>query len=132
MSRSDVSRWAHYKIIRAPRYLALCVLVLAIFVGLSIIHQDWSYFPRSGAFIALFGALLGLRKLLRKGARDMDEPNDPLVINGNQFNTEGMWQRVQDLSDSFAQELGLVLVVAGTLINGFGDLVLEALVPFSK
>ena len=78
----------------------------------------------------LFGALLGLRKLFRKGARELDAPNEPLVINRNQFNTTGMMQRVQDLSDSFAQELAIVLVAIGTLIAGFGDIILNELFPF--
>lgn len=131
MVEKKASRWAHYKIIKAPRYIAMSFIIIIICTFLAYIHRDWSYFSRSGGFIVLFGALLGLRKLLRKGARELNAPNEPLVINKNQFNTKGMFQRVHDLSDSFAQELGIIMVVIGTFINGFGDIVLNVLFPFS-
>ena len=131
MTEEKVSRWAHYKIIKAPRYILLSFIIIITCTFLAFMHQDWSYFSRSGGFIVLFGALLGLRKLLRKGARELDTSNEPLVINKNQFNTKGMFQRVQDLSDSFSQELGIIMVVIGTFINGFGDIVLNVLFPFN-
>lgn len=131
MTEEKVSRWVHYKMIKAPRYILLSFIIIIIFTFLAFTNQDWSYFSRSGGFIVLFGALLSIRKLLRKGARELDKPNEPLVINKNQFNTKGMFQHVQDLSDSFAQELGLIMVVIGTFINGFGDIVLNILFPFN-
>lgn len=132
MTEEKVSRWAHYKIIKAPGYFALSFIVIIVCALLAYKSHDWSYFSRSGGFIVLFGVLLGFRKLLRKGARELNSPNEPLVINTNQFNTKGMFQRVQDLSDSFAQELGIIMVAIGTFIIGFGDIVLNKLFPFSS
>lgn len=130
MAEEKVSRWAHYKLIKAPRYIALSSFFVTVFILLAVKYQDWGYFSRSGGFVILIGALLGLRKLLRKGARELNSPNEPLVVNRNEFNMTGMYQRLEDLSDSFAQELGIVLVVIGTLINGFGDIVFGAIFPF--
>ncbi|MFT4256448.1 MAG: hypothetical protein QM599_05760 [Pseudoxanthomonas sp.] len=126
---SKVSRWAHYKRIKAWRYVAISVVAIAFFAWLSVVKGDWAYLERSGGIVALLGALLGLRKLFRKGARDLNTPNDPLVINRNQFNVQAMWQEVEDLSDSFAQELGLVLAVLGTLISAAGAPLLQVLLP---
>jgi hypothetical protein len=80
------------------------------------------------------GALLGLRKLLRKGARQLDKPNDPWWLDkghgsARQFNVQGMWQEVEDLSDSFAQELGLALVVIGTVISAAGAPLMQLVAP---
>ena len=124
-----VSRRAHYKRIKAWRYVALSILAIAFFAWLSVAKGDWAYLERSGGIVALLGALLGLRKLFRKGARNLNTPNEPLVINGNQFNVQAMWQEVEDLSDSFAQELGLVLAVLGTLISAAGAPLLQVVLP---
>jgi hypothetical protein len=62
--------------------------------------------------------------------RELEKENEPLVLDGGRFNTNGMWLSVQDLSDSFARELGLVLVVFGTFVSSFGDVLLNVLWPF--
>ena len=123
-----VSRWAHYKRIRAWRYVALSAVAVAFFAWLSIAKGDWAYLERSGGIVALLGALLGLRKLFRKGARDLNTPNEPLV-KGRQFNVQAMWQEVEDLSDSFAQELGLILAILGTFISVAGAPLLQWILP---
>jgi hypothetical protein len=124
-----VSRWYYYKRIKAWRYLVLSVLAIAFFAWLSIAKGDWAYLERSGGIVALLGALFGLRKLFRKGARELNTPNESLVISRNQFNTRAMWQDVEDLSDSFAQELGLVLAVLGTVISSAGAPLLQMFLP---
>ena len=124
-----VSRWYYYKRIKAWRYVVLSVLAIAFFAWLSIAKGDWAYLERSGGIVALLGALLGLRKLFRKGAGELNTPNEPLVINRNQFNPRAMWQEVEDHGDSFAQELGLVLAVLGTIISAAGAPLLQALLP---
>lgn len=133
-SMGKVSRKAHYKRIKAWRYITPSVILIIFFGWLSILLNDWTVIERSGGLIALLGALLGLRKLLRKGARELETPNEPLwsrpEFNGaRQFNPNGMWQEVEDLSDSFAQQLGLILVVIGTLISSFGSLIMQLLFP---
>ncbi len=125
-----VSRWVHYKRVKAWRYVTISIVAIAFFAWLSVMKGDWAYFERSGGIVALLGALLGLRKLFRKGTRNLNAPNEPLVINRNQFNMQAMWQEVEDLSDSFAQELGLALAVVGTLISAAGAPLLQVLLPF--
>jgi hypothetical protein len=56
--------------------------------------------------------MLGFRRLFRIGAREHPSEDQPLVV-GAQFNPAGMWQRVERLTDSFAQALGLWLIVVG-------------------
>lgn len=128
--RHKVSRWYYYKRIKAWRYVLLSVVAVGFFAWLACVKGDWAYLERSGGIVALLGALLGLRKLLRKGARELATPNEPLV-KGNQFNVNAMWQEVEDNGDSFAQELGLVLAVLGTLISATGAPILQALFPLT-
>jgi hypothetical protein len=129
--RPKISRWVHYKRIKAWRYVLLSVLAIAFFTWMSVARGDWAYLERSGAIVALMGALLGLRKLFRGGARDFNTPNEPLVINRNQFNFHAMWQEIEDLSDSFAQELGLALAVVGTFLSAAGAPFLQVILPLS-
>jgi hypothetical protein len=92
---TKVSRWAHYRRIKAWRYVLLSLLVIVFFGWLAVERNDWACLERSGGVVALLGALLGLRKLLRKGARQLDKPNDPLWLDKGhgsvrQFNVQGM------------------------------------------
>jgi hypothetical protein len=48
MNDATVSRWAHYKIIKAPRYLFASGFVLALGIALAVIYKDWRYVARSG------------------------------------------------------------------------------------
>ena len=125
------SRWWHYKKIKAPRYVFLALIAIGSFTALAVLKSDWAYLERSGGIVALLGALLGLRKLLRKGAHELNTQNEPLVINGNQFNVNAMWQEVEDLSDSFAQELGLIMAVAGTVIGAAAAPILQWIIPLT-
>ena len=130
MTGENVSRWWHYKHIKAWRYVVASLGALVFCAWLSLHHHDWTYIERSGGIIALFGALLGLRKLLRKGTRSINKPNEPLFKAGK-FGIGALLQHVEETSDAFAQELGLALVVLGTFISSFGALLLKALVPLA-
>ena len=137
MSKPEkVSTIAHLKRIRAYRYLGSAVIILGISLYLSIITKDWGWISRAGGVITLLGALLALRKLFRVGAQNLYKENEPLVINkkGNvgQLNLNGLFQRVEDLSDAYAQALGLGVVIFGTVLSSYGDKVLEYFVPLSK
>ena len=64
----------------------------------------------------------------RIGAREHPSEDQPLVV-GTQFNPAGMWQRVERLTDSFAQALGLWLIVVGTVLASYGDVLFAWLWP---
>ena len=131
MPKDKISRWWHCRNIKAWRYLFCAAASVAFFAWLAFINHDWAYIERSGGIVALFGALLGLRRLLRKGTRTLNKQNPPLFDRTRKFDMGAMWQHVEDTSDSFAQELGLILVVLGTAISSFGAPLLQVLLPLS-
>lgn len=84
----------------------------------------------------LFGVLLSLRRLFRLGPQKYDEPTEPAVVNGIQFNSKYtqfnfkyMHQSIQRLTDNFAQTSGISLMVLGTVLASYGDVILDYLVP---
>ena len=79
----------------------------------------------------LFGVLLSLRRLFRLGPQRFDEPTEPIVINNNQFNIKAMHQDIQRAGDNFAQLSGVGLMITGTLLASYGDLLMDWLFPFA-
>jgi hypothetical protein len=127
---SHVNRWFALKLSGAGRSVAVSVAVLAVSVVLSVSTKTWSWLPRSGGVLVLFGVLLSLRRLFRLGPQRLDEPTEPIVINGNQFNIKAMHQDIQRAGDNYAQVSGVALMIVGTLIASYSDLLLEWLFPF--
>ncbi len=118
MSNSEkVSAVAHLKRVKALRYAGAAIVILGLSSYISVITNDWGWVSRAGGVVTLLGALLALRKLFRVGAQNLYKENEPLVINkkGNvgQLNLTGMFQRIEDLSDAYAQALGLAIVIIG-------------------
>ena len=72
-----------------------------------------------------------LRRLFRLGPQRFDEPTEPIVINGNQFNMRAMHQDIQRAGDNYAQISGVALMVAGTLVASYSDLLLDWLFPLA-
>jgi len=127
---SHVNPWFALKLSGARCYLAVSVAVLIVSVVLSLSTKSWSWLPRSGGVLVLFGVLLSLRRLFRLGPQRFDEPAESMVINGNQFNIKAMHQDIQRAGDNYAQVSGVALMVAGTLIASYSDLLLDWLLPF--
>jgi len=84
-----------------------------------------------GGAIILLGVVLGFRRLFRVGPVRYAEEDEPLVIQRNQFNVTGMWQRVERITDSYAQAFGLGLIVFGTVLAAFGDEIAELVLPIA-
>ena len=118
----QVNTWCALRVFGVLRYAGAGILVLAICLVIAVLRQDWSWISRSGEVIVLFGVLLSLRRLFRLGPQNLDEPTEPTVINGNQFNMKVMWQDIQRAGDNYAQACGIILMVSGTLIVSYGDL----------
>jgi hypothetical protein len=102
--------------------------IIALSTYLSISLCTWAWLVRSGGVIILLGVMLGFRRLFRIGAREHSGDDQPLVRE-NRFNAAGMWQRAERLTDSFAQALGLGLIVLGTVLASYGDIFLSWLWP---
>ena len=127
-----VNAWWHLRRAGASPYAGAVVALLALSTFLSFKTCSWIWMSRCGGVVVLFGVLLGFPRLLRMGAQDASQDNAPLIVRGNQVNVDAIWQRVQRLTDSYAQALGLVLIVLGTLLAGYGDLVFEWAWPLAR
>lgn len=124
-----INPWFAFKASGARSYIAGTVVVLAVSVALSTYTQSWSWISKAGGVVVLFGVLLSLRRLFRLGPQNLDEPTEPAVINDRQFNINHMHQSIQRLTDNFAQTSGVALMVLGTVLASYGDVVLDYLVP---
>ena len=129
MTEEIISTKWHFRQSQTPRFIFFSVVSLALLFVIAWFKKDWAYFARSGSIVTWLGVILSCRRLFRKGIK-ANEENQPLVINRNQFNTAGMWERVQDGVDAYAQIAGLWLVSIGTLISIFGDLLMNWVFPF--
>ena len=126
-----INHWWHLRRAGASPYFLATVLTLLLSSGLSVSTCSWVWMQRCGGVVVLFGVLLGFPRLLRLGPQRAIQDDAPLVVDGNRLNMEGLWQSVQRLTDSYAQALGLGFVILGTLLAGYGDVVLEFLWPLA-
>jgi hypothetical protein len=124
------SRW-HIQRAGAVPYSAAVLVILGLFVYLSLHYCSWTWLSRGGGAIILLGVVLGFRRLFRVGPVRNAEEDEPLVIQRNQFNVTGMWQRVERITDSYAQAFGLGLIVFGTVLAAFGDEIAELVLPIA-
>jgi hypothetical protein len=121
---SWVKRW----LVSPWRLAAIAAVVAGASVAASVISGDWQWFGRSGPIIALCGAALSVRRLLRLGPRQMAISES--TMDGGEFGNAEAERRDQEDArqrylDNCAAVVGLALLAAGTLIAliwGFGDL----------
>ena len=128
----QVNIWVALRLSGVLRYAVATILVLALSLAIAVSTQDWTWISRSGGVIVLFGVLLSLRRLFRLGPQNFDEPTEPVVIHGNQFNMKVIWQDIQRAGDNYAQASGIILMVSGTIIGSYGDLAAAWLSCLSK
>ena len=112
-------------------YLSASLVVVAASCFGSYWTCSWSWVQRSGGVLVLFGVLLSLRKVFRLGARHLADPDQPSTIRGNQLNIRYLMQQTERARDDQSQRPGIVLMVIGTILGAWGDLLLEMLLPLS-
>ncbi len=117
---------------------ALPLLSIAVVIG-SIWadwgSESWGWFQRSGSWVALTGAVLTYRSIMRLGVPGVGGV-DTTFARGKIVSSDDSGQTVsvafdEETSRSFAEAdldrvagcLGAVFILAGTFIWGYGDLV---------
>ena len=108
-----------------PAIICSAFIVEIFFIILSIRSCDWTWFSRSGGILTLLGGILAARRLIRKGIEQ---------ILHEEFNKD--WGSVADKpcdlkneevkqtkNDITAAHLAFYIIVLGTLIWAFGDLI---------
>lgn len=109
---------------RAPLTI-LAVFILTLGVIGSIAGGDWSWFQRTGSLTVLVGGLMALRQPLSRPLQYRVHYDPEFRVRNNklvgQFIAQFAHHGFDDL-DARMQRRGGLLVVVGTFIWGFGDL----------
>lgn len=123
-------------LINIPILLAVACGVVAISIYLDWGTKTWVWFQRSGSVLVLTGAILGYRSIARLGVGGVGGANTSFV-RGKVVSTDssGPVQRMkieydgetqqylfQAAMDKVAGYIGAILIVVGTLVAGYGDL----------
>lgn len=104
-------------------FVALATLIVG--VGLSLRFHDWSWFSRSGSLIVVNGIVLTSHQIIEH----MRTLTRYQRSNGSQFYRDWASEEKQHFihDDPFSQWIverqGFYLLIFGTLIWGFGDLI---------
>ena len=99
----------------------LCVAAfgwLVFSVWLSVREDDWQWFSRSGAVLGIAGAVLACRGTLRLSRQERIGIRNMTLV--QRFTREELDDQERD---SQAAVAGVLLLVAGTLIWAYGDLI---------
>jgi hypothetical protein len=112
-----------------PKYLnpiIAMILVLGIFAA--VILDDASQVSRAGNFIIGTGVWMGMRQTFREGINRYKNAQDELpTIPGT-----GRWQQINvnyvnnitfSLGDAHLQIYGFIIVIIGSVIGSYGDIV---------
>jgi hypothetical protein len=106
-------------------FMAASALVLAGFAWLSHATGDWMWFARSGAILTAFGLVLASRKVLIARADLLSLLSEMERVDGAERTTrlESFKRLQRDIDRQTFERAGFVLLVVGTLVWGFGDLI---------
>lgn len=116
-----------------PALTIVAVAVTAISIWRDYGSESWLWFQRSGSIIVLIGAILSYRSILRVGLHGVGGTNPTLlkgtVTNSNpdgtinfKYDAESKKLLNEAFWDKVAGYIGAILLVYGTLIWGYGDL----------
>jgi hypothetical protein len=103
--------------------VGVAVLVVVISVLESYTTGKWHWFGRSGAIITMAGVILNMRPLVRMGLTEWLRSQQ--VIDGGHFDPtpEEIEEERQTTQDAIASNIGLYMVLVGTVIWAYGDLI---------
>lgn len=109
----------------------LAGLLLAIGVIAALAFDDPVQFNRVGNFIIGTGVWMSMRYTLREGIdryRDLADES-PTVPGANQVNAQFFNRIAFAIGDAQLQIHGFVLVITGSLVGSYGDMILRGVLP---
>jgi hypothetical protein len=123
MDHSEPGSPALRRVVRG--FLLAAALSVAGGLWLSVATADWTWFARSGAVLTALGLVLASRKILIARADLVALLADMERADGAQRTArlESFKRLQRDLDRQVMEKMGFGLLIAGTLIWGFGDLV---------
>lgn len=106
-------------------FTAATIAAMAAGIWLSIVTTDWMWFARSGAIITALGLVLASRKVLIARADLMALLQDMERVDGAErtVRLESFKRLQRDLDRQIMEKAGFALLILGTLVWGFGDLI---------
>ena len=106
-------------------FAAASVLSMAAGVWLSVATGDWMWFARSGAILTALGLVLASRKVLIARADLVALLQEMEQADGTQRTArlESFKRLQRDLDRQVVEKAGFAILVIGTLVWGFGDLI---------
>ena len=106
-------------------FVLVTVVTMAAAIALSIGTADWTWFARSGAIITALGLVLASRKVLIARADLLALLADMERADGTERTARlASFKRLQrDLDRQVMEKAGFALLILGTLVWGFGDLI---------
>ena len=114
------------------RYLyAIAACILVVGLATAFWYRDASLFSRVGNFIIGTGVWMSMRYTLREGInKHKDASDESPVVPGTRQLSAAYFNRIAfSIGDAQLQIHGFVLVILGSFVSSFGDLVLKALFP---
>lgn len=98
-----------------------CAWLILSFV-FSIKTGQWLWFQRSGGFVVCFGALLSIRRLVRLGLNGLFI-HENTIDGGHATQTPEERESDRQLKlDISAMHFGFIMLLIGTLVCSYGDL----------
>ncbi len=106
-------------------FVLATVVTMAAAIALSIGTADWTWFARSGAISTALGLVLASRKVLIARADLLALLADMERADGTERTARlASFKRLQrDLDRQVMEKAGFALLILGTLVWGFGDLI---------
>ena len=108
---------------------SLCSLAIAVTIISAIASaasHEWTWFGRSGAIVTMCGMLLSVRRLIRYGPDEMAR-SESAICGGRYGDAEyeqvALVEARQRLRDHRATMIGVYLLLWGSIVWGYGDLV---------
>jgi hypothetical protein len=128
----------HWSFLATDTRLLLPALVTVVTASLygSLCRGDWQLIARAGNLVIFVGVVLTLRRLFRLGDKSITEKVEPWTLprepgaKGVQFNFARVNQEVFAIGDARAQKAGFYLILIGTFMASYADLLLDWLIPF--
>lgn len=108
------------------RAMLLSLAAVSAGIWLSLHHDNWHWFARSGAVLVVIGILLTSSQIIDSNRRHRQRRSAHAGRFQHDY-AEGLaqqpWPLLEEQDIWFSHLRGLYLLVSGTLIWGFGDLV---------
>lgn len=123
----------HWSFVVTDRRYLYPIAMLLLIAGLvaAFLSKDANDFTRAGNFIIGTGVWMSMRYTLREGInRRKDLSNSsPTVPGTNQINPQFFNQITFSIGDAQLQIHGFILVIVGSVVGSFGDLILKCIFP---